>query len=343
MKKIIYLLSYLRYALKLLFRFSVHRKRDRIIIVATPTHGNLGDQAIVYSEKKAIKTICPKYSIIEIENGAFLKCKSIIKKLVKPADIIIIDGGGNLGTLWAWEDDKISDIIETFKQNKIIVFPQTMYYDMSESAIERIEKNRMVYAQAKNITFLLRDQVSFDFFTRTFSEIKAKLCPDIVLFLKQRKDLERKEILLCLRSDREKKVTEQEVSHLKESMVERGISIVETDTVIKKQVRAYNRKRELHKKWNEFSSAKLIITDRLHAMIFAFITGTPCIAINNSSKKVEGTFQFINGCNYIRMADSLQEALEIIPTMTDVGNNSSNTFVYPINILEEVLKNGDTK
>ena len=57
MKKIIYALSYLRYALKIIFRFLVNSKSDRIIIIATPTHGNLGDQAIVYAEKKAIKTI----------------------------------------------------------------------------------------------------------------------------------------------------------------------------------------------------------------------------------------------------------------------------------------------
>ena len=343
MNKIIYLFSYLRYALKLLLKFSIKRKSNRIIIVATPTHGNLGDQAIVYAEKMAVKTICPQCSIIEIENGAFLKCKSIIKKLIKSTDIIIIDGGGNLGTLWPWEDDKITDIIATFRQNKIIVFPQTMFYDQSESAISRIEKNREIYAQARDLTFLLRDRASFEFFVRTFPEIKYKLCPDIVLYLNQKQVFDRKEILLCLRSDREKYVTEQDVSRLKESLKDQGISVVETDTVIEKSVRAYNRKRELQKKWNEFSSSKLIITDRLHAMIFAFITGTPCIAINNSSKKVEGTFQFINGCNYIIMAGSLQEVLEIIPAMADVGENNVNTFVYPTNILEEVLKNGDTK
>jgi pyruvyl transferase EpsI len=78
-------------------------------------------------------------------------------------------------------------------------------------------------------------------------------------------------------------------------------------------------------------------------MIFSYITGTPCIAINNSSKKVEGTFQFISKCNFIKMANNLTEAVEIIPMLMDIENCNLNEFVYPISILEEVLKNGAAK
>lgn len=343
MKKIIYTLSYLRYALKIIFRFLVNSKSDRFIIIATPTHGNLGDQAIVYAEKKAIKTICPYHSVIEIENGAYFKCKSLLKKLVKQTDTIIIDGGGNLGTLWSWEDDKITDIISTFSQNKIIVFPQTVFYEPSDTASGRIEKNNSVYSQARDLTILLRDKTSLDFFVRTFPKIKVELCPDIVLSLMQQQHLKRNGVFLCLRSDREKVIPENEVVVLKEYLNTQGIDVSETDTVIKKSVRYYNRKRELQKKWREFSTAKLIITDRLHAMIFSYITGTPCIAINNSSKKVEGTFQFISKCNFIKKANSLTEAVEIIPILMDIDNCNLNEFVYPISILEEVLKNGAAK
>lgn len=343
MKKFVYLLSYLRYAFKILLRFLFSRKSDRIIIVATPTHGNLGDQAIVYAEKTAIKTVFPSRSVIEIENGAFLKCKKLLTKLIKQTDTIIVDGGGNLGTLWGWEDDKITDIISTFCQNKIVIFPQTMYYDTSDSAYERLERNQKIYSKATDLTFLLRDYASFDFFNKNFPNIKSKLCPDIVLSLNQQQSLKRKDILLCLRSDREKKVSEKETVVLKKHLEELHANTVNTDTVIKNSVRAHNRRRVLKRKWKEFSSAELVITDRLHAMIFSYITGTPCIAINNTSKKVEGSFQFINGCNFIKMADNLIEAIDIIPMLTDVGEINRDNFIYPINILEDVLKYGDIK
>ena len=43
------------------------------------------------------------------------------------------------------------------------------------------------------------------------------------------------------------------------------------------------------------------------------------------------------------MANSLTEAVEIIPMLMDIENCNLNEFVYPISILEEVLKNGATK
>ena len=42
----------------------------------------------------------------------------------------------------------------------------------------------------------------------------------------------------------------------------------------------------LNKKFREFSERNLIITDRLHGMIFAAITGTPCVAMDNISHKI---------------------------------------------------------
>ena len=218
-----------------------------------------------------------------------------------------------------------------------------MVYEPSDATSERIEKNNSGYSQARDLTILLRDKTSLDFFVRTFPKVKVELCPDIVLSLIQQQHLKRNGVFLCLRSDREKVINENEVVILKEYLNTRGIYVSETDTVIKKSVRHYNRERELQKKWREFSTAKLIITDRLHAMIFSYITETPCIAINNSSKKVEGTFQFISKCNFIKMTNSLTEAVEIIPMLMDIENCNLNEFVYPISILEEVLKNGATK
>lgn len=338
MRKIVYILSYLRYAVKILFKFcfTCHR-RNRIVILATPTHGNLGDHAIVYAEKQALKAICPSHAIIEIENGAYLKCKKILKKCIRETDIVIIDGGGNLGTIWHWEDDKITDIILTYCRNKIVIFPQTVFYESSEAATERIKKNREVYARAKDLTVLLRDQPSFDFFAEHFPETKTALCPDIVLSLERKAPSVRNGVLLCLRSDRERVISEQDAARLEAFMREKGNEVSYTDTVIRKSVRKYNRHRELQKKWNEFSSAALVVTDRLHAMIFAYITETPCIAFNNSSKKVEGTYQFIQSCPYIKMAKNVTEAIALTgECMEDQGKGAAR-FVYPITVLAAAL------
>ena len=43
-------------------------------------------------------------------------------------------------------------------------------------------------------------------------------------------------------------------------------------------------------KINEFADVQLVITDRLHSMIFSIIGGTKCIAFDNKTKKVSGVY-----------------------------------------------------
>jgi len=54
-----------------------------------------------------------------------------------------------------------------------------------------------------------------------------------------------------------------------------------------------NRKSVVERKLEEFGTKRLILTDRLHGAIFAYITDTPCIAYPNANGKVERV------CNYL--------------------------------------------
>ena len=57
---------------------------------------------------------------------------------------------------------------------------------------------------------------------------------------------------------------------------------------------------------NKFLSAKVVITDRLHGMVFAVITKTPCIITKSLDHKVPGTYKWIKNLNYIKMIDDLE-------------------------------------
>ena len=50
----------------------------------------------------------------------------------------------------------------------------------------------------------------------------------------------------------------------------------------------------------QFAEAELVITDRLHGMIFSAITETPCIVLGNHNHKIEGSYQWIKHLPYIR-------------------------------------------
>jgi pyruvyl transferase EpsI len=93
------------------------------------------------------------------------------------------------------------------------------------------------------------------------------------------------------------------------------IDYQDTSTVIDRRVGRFSRKGELYRKWSEFAHARLVITDRLHGMIFAAITGTACIALDNRSGKVSGSYEFIKDLDYIRFLASPDGIEQLIMEM----------------------------
>jgi pyruvyl transferase EpsI len=133
-------------------------------------------------------------------------------------------------------------------------------------------------------------------------------------------------VLLCFRQDKEKKVDAETEPVIREYLVRNNIPYKETTTVIKKHVTQMNRQRELHKKWREFSCARMVITDRLHAMIFAVITHTSCIALDNESKKVSGSYEWIKSLSYICIVESVEDILLKIPEMLNKPTDESHDY-----------------
>ena len=64
------------------------------------------------------------------------------------------------------------------------------------------------------------------------------------------------------------------------------------DTVIKvnHSVIGEYRKSLVLSKLKEFAGCEIVLTDRLHGMIFSYITSTPCIAIANSTGKSQNAY-----------------------------------------------------
>ena len=72
------------------------------------------------------------------------------------------------------------------------------------------------------------------------------------------------------------------------------------------------RKKVIYKKLKKFAKSKIVITDRLHGMIFAYLTQTPCIVFSNYNHKVIGTYEWIKDVNYIELAniDNMEEQID---------------------------------
>ena len=95
----------------------------RILIIGTPEHGNLGDHLIAEAELQFFDDHFSDYTIIEITGPHYRLFKDTIAKLIFKTDVIVITGGGFLGTLWMNEEIMVREIIETFNDNKVVILP----------------------------------------------------------------------------------------------------------------------------------------------------------------------------------------------------------------------------
>ena len=117
---------------------------------------------------------------------------------------------------------------------------------------------------------------------RLYPSTKLFLFPDIVLYLhKFVKDaFDRKNILICLRRDMESFLEEKVYIEIVDRIIREYPTAYFVDTQVARNILDELRPAEIIGILNEFSCAKVIITDRLHGMILAAISATPCIVLN---------------------------------------------------------------
>lgn len=290
-----------------------HEKR--IILFCTPEHGNLGDHAIAIAQYKFLKGNYPEIKVIEITSNFYLEKKEKIKKLINEEDILIISGGGFLGSLWLKEEEIVRDVIKTFIENKIVIFPQTIFFEKNDFGKNELEKSKKIYQKHKNLYITVRDKNSIYEAEKLIRKQENILyVPDIVLYLENirfRQEIKKgSDILICLRKDKEK-ITDNKIGNIILELKNR-YSIKYTDTVINSFILPNKRRKYVEEKMLEFANSKIVITDRLHGMIFAFLTKTPCIALNNSSGKVLGVYEWIKECGYIKVINNIEEIPKLI-------------------------------
>lgn len=288
-----------------------------MILIGTPAHGNLGDHAIAEEEKNFIKEYFSEYNLYEIIMPLYNICQEKLKKLITPKDIIIISGGGWMGNLWLHNEITIRNIIKSYLDNNIIVFPQTIFYTNDEEGKKECKITSGYISGHKNLILCLREKKSFEFARNNYvfkENSKPILCPDIVLYgsCKYAKKVSRKkaEINVCLRKDCESNVENR--NGLIKNISKYG-KTKEVTTVVPRLIPLRKRTKELEKSWKVFSRGTITITDRLHSMLFSVLNGTPCIALNNKTGKVFGVLEWIKNTNMVLVASTEDEVLQNIP------------------------------
>ncbi|MQW23458.1 MULTISPECIES: polysaccharide pyruvyl transferase family protein [unclassified Lactococcus] len=326
------------------------REKEKFILIGTPHFGNLGDQAIAKAQVDFLTNNFPNREIIEVQINEINQKLYALHKVVTKKDIIFFQGGGNIGDIYVTEENIRRKVLRYFRDIPIIQFPQSITYkDMSYNNYS-VHLSQKIYSnRSKDFIIVTRESKSYNLANKLFPKNKTLYTPDIVLSLPRVKSDDKREgILFCMRKDSEKVLDVNQEKKLIQLVKERYKKINLADTEVPYFIYNKDRDKELKKIWDEYLSSRLVITDRLHGMIFAIITGTPCIVFDNFNSKIKMTYldwlsdykniRFINIGSNLNLENIMTEIEEIIdgdvPTF-----DSANLYDPLINAINKLNQN----
>lgn len=324
------------------------KSKRSIFVLLAHEWGNIGDLAISYTQQTFLEKTFPHYPVYTLTRQAVTHNWQRVLQTIQRNDIIVLPGGGNMGDLWLHEEVARRKIVESFPENKIISFPQSIHFDN----LTELEKSSKVYNEHKKFLLYTRDDKSYNLAKENFNNIRVERTEDIVTtyvypfpFLPENND-----VLFIKRDDKEK-VVNSGLEEL-ETTIKTQFDVRYTDTLVPNlefsniELAA----KLVYKKIDEIHSSKLVVTDRLHGVIFALLAGKPVIAFDNSYQKISGALKNIlphysgslllvdNGINQVTLdnvIDLVNSGKPILPFTETLKEEHAKleeqlkTFVYP--------------
>ena len=278
-------------------------QNSKIWFLDSPSYENLGDQAIAYATTKFLKDTLSNYEIIEVTENNLIKYLSFLKDKIKKDDLIVLQGGGNLGDLYPRYEFLRRQVIKNFPNNKIIIFPQSVWFSNTNKGYKEQNISSKIYGKHRYLTICARDSKSYNLMKKIFPKNKTLLCPDMALYLTNLIQRETREgIGICLRDDLEKiSFNEKEKQFIQQIYEQyKKVCKITTFSCINMDITSNLRKNLVLDNLKEFSKYDVIITDRLHCVIFSYITNTPCMFFTSKTKKIENLYyDWLKNCSFI--------------------------------------------
>lgn len=284
-----------------------------VYVIGCPDYGNLGDQAIAYAERAFLLSLGINPVMLY---GPLSRYWGWLGSNVRNDDLICLQGGGNMGTLYEGYENERLAVIDRFRENRIVAFPQTISYGESKYENAYMRHVEKVYNSHLDLHLVARERMSFERMRRLFPKADVLLTPDIVLSLPAFEDVDpagREGLCLCLRADKERRLSSDASKRFMDAAGGRFGDVVMTDTMHPRDALSPREgEAAVREKVVELSRARLVVTDRIHGMIFCALSGTPCIALDNSNGKVGQEYAWLEGLPYVRFAGNVDEAVEML-------------------------------
>lgn len=335
-----FVFGYVKFAFRLTFFKNAY-------IFGIPEHRNIGDSAIIIAEKNFLtENGYSSESIIEISTHQCLSIAKYPLLVSHRKNVFFFHGGGNMGDEWIAEEIVRRKLLSKLPHNKKIIFPQTFYYSDTEKGISEKEESIPIYSAQKNLTIFAREEESYKIMNEVYKGTSVILSPDMVLSTNSRmygaEKQNRRGVLFCIRNDAERSLSPQVIDIIKAVLMKEQFKISDTDMYSDAPITVAGREQTVRKKMEEIAGAEVMVTDRLHGMVFAALTETPCVVFSNYNQKVIGTYRWIDNLPYIKFAQDAESALNHIKELLEMDSGDikfNNTPLEPyFEKMAEVIK-----
>lgn len=285
-------------------------KEKKVALLDFPNHNNVGDNAIWLGEKTALKKMGIK---VVYQCDIYSYSEKALRKCLAGRGVVLMHGGGNLGTIWPEHQRFREATLATLKDYRIIQLPQSVFFS------DQTSKKRFgdIARSHPDYHVLLRDEKSFQILNEL--KLNVKLCPDMALALglipTRGKPIV--DVVWLSRTDHESSKKGEQIlpdvstEKLDWLVGEPGVFYSKYLAKITVRIRRFVQKTYQNSSflrnhlwnvnaaffdllaWSRFkrgvrilSRGKVVVTDRLHGHIISTLIGKPQVLLDNHYRKI---------------------------------------------------------
>jgi exopolysaccharide biosynthesis predicted pyruvyltransferase EpsI len=308
--------------------------RREVALATFPNHWNIGDTAVWAGQRSMLARLGVGVAYV----CDFRTYRPDALRRALPEGPVLLSGGGNFGDVYPNEQGLRERILDDFPDRTIVQLPQSVWF-RSEAALDAMRRR---CEKSGRFVMVTRDRGSFDLVRARFA-VPVHLAPDMAFGLpdlRPRRQAPATEVLWLLRRDLEasERTRRREVVREAPGAVRDWPRTVLGDPGahrsayarahwtswrLQRAPRALLRGREA---WIErsferladlrmeiafrvLSTARVVVTDRLHGHILALLLGIPHVCLDTRNGKVRQLYEtWTAGHPLVRWADSLAQA-----------------------------------
>ena len=283
---------------------------------------NVGDAAIWLAQRSVLRSL--GVDVAYAEAGRFFRHSTFSRSV--PEGPILISGGGSLGTTWVKSHEFKERIIREYPDRRVVILPQSANFSTPES----LERFLEIASAHPDLKILVRDAWTHEALQALGSRVM--LVPDMVFALEHPRLTPGRGaaagpggVLWLLREDAEatgrspaatpgRRADWSDAAMVRWSLeFDKLVARTRFSPVRRTRLGEWKAEKRVDDGLALLSGFDLVVTDRLHGAVLAFLLGKPCVVLDNSWGKVHRFCKtWFAGSDSVRLVSDVSEAYDVV-------------------------------